>query len=91
MFKIGNRKLPKGAYIKLLYGGTEYKGICRGIEQDCGGYKGYNILQLADNHIGHDALSEDGEELKNCWWIERTSQIVECTSPTPSANISELF
>lgn len=91
MFKIGNRKLPKGAYIKLLYGGTEYKGICRGIEQDCGGYNGYNILQLLDGRGGHGALNEDGEEFQHCWWIERTSQIVECTSPTPSANISELF
>lgn len=91
MFRIGTRKLPKGAYIKLLYGGTEYKGICRGIEQDCGGYKGHNILQLANGRGGHSALNEDGEELEHCWWIERSSQICECTSPTPSANISELF
>ena len=91
MFKIGNQKLPKGAHIRLLFDDTEYKGICCGIEQSDNAYKGYNILQCTDTHIGHDALNEDGEELKNCWWIERTSQIVECTSPTPSANISELF
>ena len=91
MFIIGDRKLPKGAYIKLLYGNTEYHGICRGIEQSDTGYKGYNILQYADTHIGHGALNEYGEELKNCWWIERNSKIIECTSPTPSANISELF
>lgn len=92
MFRIGTRKLPKGAYIKLLCGSTEYEGICRGIEADsCSGYKGHNILQLANGRGGHSALNEDGEELEHCWWIERSSQICECTSPTPSANISELF
>lgn len=92
MFRIGTRKLPKGAYIKLLYGGTKYEGICRGTEADsCSGYKGHNILQLANGRGGHGALNEDGEKLKNCWWIEHGSEIIECTSPTPSANISELF
>lgn len=92
MFRIGTRKLPKGAYIKLLYGGTKYEGICRGTEADsCSGYKGHNILQLANGRGGHGALNEDGEKLKNCWWIERSSQICECTSPIPPANISELF
>lgn len=91
MFIIGNQKLPKGAYIKLLYDYTEYQGICRGIEQGNTAYGGYNILQLTDTHAGHDALNEDGEKLKNCWWIEHSCEIIECTSPTPSANISELF
>lgn len=92
MFGIGTRKLPKGAYIKLLYGGTKYEGICRGTEADsCSGYKGHNILQLANGRGGHGALNEDGEKLKNCWWIEHGSEIIECTSPTPPANISELF
>lgn len=92
MFRIGNRKLPKGAYIKLLYGGTTYEGICRGIEADsCSGYQGHNILQYVNGRGGHSALNEDGEELEHCWWIERGSQICECTSPIPPANISELF
>lgn len=92
MFTIRNQKLPKGAHITLLIGGMEYKGICRGIEKDLGsGYSGYNILQFTDGHEGHNALNEDGERLQHCWWIERGSKIVECTSPTPSANISELF
>ena len=91
MFTIGNQKLPKGAYVKLLCDGSEYEGICRGIEQSNTGYKGYNILQYTDNHYGHGALNEDGEKLEHCWWIERRSKIVECISPTPSANISELF
>ena len=92
MFTIGNQKLPKGAYIKLLCDGSEYEGICRGIEQDANGYKGFNILQYKDAfHHGHGAFNEDGEELEHCWWIERRSKIVECISPTPPANISELF
>lgn len=91
MFIIGDEKLPKGAYIKLWYSGAEYQGICRGIEQGDTGYKGYNILQLTDTHGGHGALNEDGEKLRYCWWIEHSSEIIECTSPTPSANISELF
>ena len=91
MFIIGKQKLPKCAYIKLLYDGDEYEGICRGIEQSNAGYKGYNILQYTDNHYGHGALNDDGEELEHCWWIELSSKIVECTSPTPPANISELF
>lgn len=92
MFRIGTRKLPKGAYIKLLCGSTKHEGICRGIEADsCSGYKGHNILQYVNGRGGHSALNEDGEELKNCWWIEHSSEIIECTSPTPSANISELF
>lgn len=92
MFIIENQKLPKGAHIKLLFGGTEYEGICRGIEKNSvNGYSGYNILQFADGHGGHGALNEDGEKLEHCWWIERSSKIVECTSPTPAANISELF
>ena len=91
MFTIGNQKLPTGAYIKLLYGDSEYEGICRGIEQDANGYKGFNILQYTDAHHGHDALNEDGEKLEHCWWIERCSKIVECISSTPPANISELF
>lgn len=95
MFIIKNQKLPKGAHIKLLFCGTEYEGICRGIEKDSdngySGYNGYNILQFTDGNEGHGALNEDGEKFEHCWWIEHNSEIVECTSPTPSANISELF
>lgn len=92
MYVIRNKKLPKGAYVKLIYGGVEHEGICRGSEQGVNnGYRGYNILQYIDGDVGHGATNEDGEKFEHCWWIERTSKIIECTSLHPSANISELF